>query len=122
MKRLEAIVAATVVTAVIALAMLAVGLNALVNQNSVPVSNSPALASSATTAGTDPPSQAQIDQLKSLVAQYQSREQQYQTQLSQENAQIQQLQNVLAQLQQRGVIRILNDGTIQLRGFGGDGD
>ncbi len=82
--------------------------------------------------------QQQIDQLKSLIAQYQAREKQYQTTLSQDqqtlsqyqqqlnndNAQVQQLENILVQLQRAGVIQIGADGSVTLgrtRGFGDGG-
>ena len=70
----------------------------------------------------------QVAQLQSLVAQYQAREQQYQQrekqlqdQLAQVSAQlqtdeqtVQQAQMILSALQQRGLIRITNDGRIFL--------
>ncbi len=116
MKRLVAILTAAVVTSLIALAMLVVGVNAMVNPNSVPVSDSPNAPSTVTQTTTtmDPQAAAQINQLKSLVAQYQSREQQYQAQVNQLNTQVQQLQGVLQQLQRLGIIRINADGSIQL--------
>ncbi len=123
MKRLVAILTAAVVTSLIALAMLVVGVNAVTNPNSVPVSDSPNIPSAVTqpTSTADPQAAAQINQLKSLVAQYQSREQQYPTQVNQLNSQVQQLQGVLQQLQQLGIIRINADGSIQLgRGRRGD--
>jgi peptidoglycan hydrolase CwlO-like protein len=121
MKRLEAIIAATLVTGVVALAMLAIGVSAVLNQNSVPVSNSVADVTNTTFSPTDPQGSAQIDQLKNLVVKYQSREQQYQAQLDRANTQIQQLQDVLDRLQRMGVIRILSDGTIQVRRSGSGG-
>lgn len=110
MKRKQALIAAALMTVVVALSLLAVGVNAALNPNSVPVSNSPttALAVSSTSA------EGQINQLKSLITQYQAREKQYQQQLSTVNGQVQQLQSVLVQLQQAGVISIQNDGTITL--------
>jgi peptidoglycan hydrolase CwlO-like protein len=133
-KQILALVTAFLVTSVIGLGMLAIGANAATNPNSVPVSDAPGDSSPAITAG-DAQSQsgqsgdvvtqyqnrerqyqAQINQLNGLIAQYQSREKQYQTQLDQTNTQLQQLQQVLSELQRRGVIRVLSDGTIQLLG------
>jgi TolA-binding protein len=127
MKRMQAIFAAALITAVIAVGIVAVGVNAAVNTNSVAPSDSP---NAAATGAANPnlaanvqTAEAQINQLKSLITQYQAREKQYQQQLSAENTQLQQLQSILAQLQQAGVIRIGSDGTITLgraRGFGDD--
>ena len=140
MKQIQALVAAILVTAVIGLGMLAIGVNAALNTNTVPVNDSPpsAVAAandsqiSAQTAGSSNlvaqyqdrekqyqtqlnQANAKIQQLNSLVAQYQDREKQYQTQLSQANARTQDLQNILNELQRRGIIHINSDGTIQLR-------
>jgi septal ring factor EnvC (AmiA/AmiB activator) len=122
MKQIPALIAALVITAIIGVAMFAVGANALMNTNTLPVTNGPASASSAA----DPnlsQAQDQIQQLQSLVAQYQSREQQYQQQLNQatqqlnqENAQIQSFQELLLELQRRGVIMIRSDGRILIPG------
>jgi Tfp pilus assembly protein FimV len=97
--------------------MLVVGANAVLNPNSIPVSNSPAEVSPINNlpASTDANSQSQIAQLQSLVAQYQNREKQYQAQISQLNSQLQDAQSILAELQRRGIIRIGTDGSIQLR-------
>lgn len=120
MKRLEAIIAAAIITGVVALSMLLVGINALVNPNSVTASDSPSTtALNVTTTGVD---QAQVTQWQNLISQYQSREKQYQAQLSQANTQLEQYQQVLSQLQTAGVIRITSDGRILLRRGGGDDD
>jgi hypothetical protein len=114
-KRLEAMIAAMIVTGVIGACILLVGANALLNPNSVPASNSvdvPAAIAAVTAA--DPQTLAQMNQLKDIVGQYQNREKQYQSQIDQLNGQVKQLQGVMTELQRRGVIRILNDGTIQL--------
>jgi hypothetical protein len=125
MKRLQAIIAATIITGVVALSMLLIGINALLNPNSVAVSDSPTntavnapTAPTAPTAGVD---QAQVTQYQNLISQYQNREKQYQAQLDQANTQVQQYQQVLSQLQSAGVIRITSDGRILLR-RGGSGD
>ena len=126
MKRLQGFIAATFITAIVAVGTVGIGVNALSNQNSVAVSNSPAQAAQAaqvsTKAASDQTS-AQIDQLQNLIKQYQSREQQYQTEikslsqkLSDANATADQARQVLDALQQRGIIQITQDGRIFLRG------
>ena len=134
MKQFFALTAGVLVTALVGLGMLAVGVSAATNQDRAPVSNAPA-DTTASTSDLNAPinsqitqyqdrekqyqaqldqSNAQIQQLKNLVSQYQNREQQYQTQLTQANAQAQQYLDVLTELQRRGLIRIQNDGTVQL--------
>jgi TolA-binding protein len=127
MKHLPAFIAAFIITAIVACAMLAIGANALINKNTVPVSNAPANSSSGVVpvSSTDNSTQAnnatqaQIQQLQSLISQYQARDQQYQSQLNQliqqvnqDNTQIQNLQNILVELQNRGLIFIGRDGRI----------
>jgi peptidoglycan hydrolase CwlO-like protein len=136
MKRLQGIIAATIVTIIISLGMVVIGADAATNVNSVPVSNSPAAASLASaTANTSAQAaqdaqsaqltamQAQIDQLQNLVKQYQSREQQYQTEIKSQaqklagaNQQANTFQQVLMALQQRGLIQITSDGRIFVAG------
>ncbi|MGE5263917.1 MAG: hypothetical protein ACM3S0_11090, partial [Acidobacteriota bacterium] len=72
MKRVIAVVTAAVITLIVGLGMLVVGVNAVLNPNSIPVSNSPAEASAINNlpTSTDTNSQGQIAQLQSLVAQY----------------------------------------------------
>jgi len=101
----------------IAMGMLAIGVNAALNPNAVAASNTPGdppvptvSASNATSSQT----QAEINQLQNLIAQYQNREKQYQTELDQANSQLQQYQALLAEMQRRGLIRINSDGSIQL--------
>jgi biotin-(acetyl-CoA carboxylase) ligase len=115
MKRLTALLAAFGMTAVVGLAMLGVGLNAMSNRNSVQTQNSPA-ASSAQASAASP---AELQQMQSLIQQYQARDQQYQSQLNtvvqqlnQRNAQLQQFTQLLLELQSRGLIFIQPDGTI----------
>ncbi len=126
MKRLEAIIAATLVTGAVALCMLLIGLNALLNPSAVRASNAPGSAVSVpNSAGSNsvaPNSglnnsadQAQITELQNQISQYQQ-------QLDQANTQLQQYQQVMIQLQQSGVIRIGRDGTILLRAPRGDDD
>lgn len=117
MKTFPAILFALGITAVVAIVMVVIGANALVNPNTVPVANAPS--SSVAAASYNPNSKAgdspsssqsassaqsaqtaqnqQLAQLQALVAQYQSRETQYQSELNQA---IQQLNNANSQLQQ----------------------
>lgn len=120
MKRLEAFIAAAVITGVIALCMLLIGINALINTNSVAASDSPV--SSALNTTTPNVDSAQVSQWQNLVAQYQDREKQYKAQLDQANTQLEQYQRVLSELQSAGVIRITSDGRILLRQGGGSDD
>lgn len=145
MKRFQGFIAATLVTFIVGFGMLAIGVNAASNTNSVPVSdspasnslanNSPAQAAAAATskivnvsnAAVDQ-AQAQINQLQATIKQYQDREKQYQDrekqyqtelsrvsqQLNDATAQADQLQQILVALQQRGVIRISDDGRISI--------
>jgi peptidoglycan hydrolase CwlO-like protein len=133
MKRLQALAAAVIITGLVGLGMLAIGVNAALNPNTVAASNAPGDPATDVSAAS-PDAQAQVKQLQDLVAQYQdrekqyqaqlnqyqSREQQYQAQLNQAGAQLQQYQQLLVELQRRGLIRINGDGSILLprRGFG----
>ncbi len=121
MKRFQALVAATITTALVVFGVLVIGVDAASNSDSVPVSDSPAAAIS--TLSTPAQARTQIDQLQDLISQYQDREQQYQAeisnlsqQLSDATQQAQQLQQILIALQQRGVIRISRDGRIFIPG------
>ncbi len=68
LKRLQALIAATIVTGIIAVGMFIVGANAILNPNSIPVSNSPAAAGTANNApSSDVQAQAEINQLQSLI-------------------------------------------------------
>ena len=130
MKRLQGLIAATLITIVVGFGMVGIGVNAASNPNSVAVSNSPASASQASANASQVSANsasdqaaAQIDQLQSLIKQYQSREQQYQTEikslsqkLSDANAQADQARQILQALQERGIIQITRDGQIFLRG------
>lgn len=124
-KPLMAVLIALLVTACVGVSIFAIGGAALVNKNGVTPSDSPAQASNASMANSSQQSD-QVNQLQGLVSQYQDREKQYQQreqqlqqQLAQANAQIQQDQQTLQQvqmllgaLQQRGLIRLTNDGRI----------
>ncbi len=139
MKTLPALLFALGITAVVAVAMVVIGSNALVNPNTTPITNSPpssnvaAVSLNTSSQAADPPAAsqtAQLQQLQALVTQYQDREKQYQselnqsiqqlndanTQLQQANAEIQQFQQLLQLLQERGLIRITSDGQIYVRG------
>ena len=124
MKKIQALIAAAMITGLLGLGMLAIGVNAALNPNSVAASDTPGSASPAVSATTSQ-AQAQIAQLQNLIAQYQNREKQYQVQLDQADTQLQQYQALLAEMQRRGLIRINSDGSIQLPrrslGLGDDG-
>jgi septal ring factor EnvC (AmiA/AmiB activator) len=134
MKKIQALIAAVMITGLVGLGMLAIGVNAALNPNTVAASDSPgsapAVASdtsgsvSAAVGATTSQAQTQIAQLQNLIAQYQNREKQYQAQLDQADTQLQQYQALLAEMQRRGLIRINGDGSIQLprRGLGGGDD
>ena len=124
-KPFMAVLIAVLVTACVGAGMFAVGGAALVNKDGVTPANSPSQASGDSTVNASQ-SADQVAQLQSLVSQYQDREQQYQQreqqlqgELAQANAQIQQdqqtleqVQMLLAALQQRGLIRLTNDGRV----------
>lgn len=126
MKRsISAILVGLLITACVGVSILGIGGAALFNKNGVPSASSPAQVSSSS--GANSPQQvSQSDQAQNLISQYQDHEQQYkqreqqlQAELAQANAQIQQdqqtiqqFQNLLSALEQRGLIRITNDGRI----------
>lgn len=126
-KQLPALIAAILMTGFIALVMTVTSANALFNKNTVAVSNAPATTSQSAATSLE---QAQIQQLQARIDEYQQREQQYQqllqtnqaqlqqaqSQLGQASAQIEQFQNFLFALQNRGLIRIRNDGTVVITG------
>jgi hypothetical protein len=124
-KSFGALLIAFLMTCMVAVSIFAIGGAALHNRTGVPVSDS--LAQGAGSASLNSPAQSdQLSQLQSLVSQYQDREKQYQqreqqlqSQLSQAQAQVQQDQQMLQQvqlllraLQQRGVIRVTDDGRV----------
>ena len=116
-KQLTAFIAATLITGTIALSMIVVGVSAMSNHNGTVASNS--TTQTAAIANTTSSDQAQIAQLQSLVAQYQAREQQYQSALNSDNAQLTQaatemqaVQQLLAYLESRGIIQINSQGQI----------
>ena len=112
MKHASAITAAIIITAVIGLGILVIGLSAFTNKNIVPLQNSPnsSLASNSSSANTVQSSAytaADVQQLQQQVDSLQS-------QLSQASQMIQEYQNLILALQQRGVIRIGQNGAIYL--------
>lgn len=116
MKQLPALVAAFVMTGMVGVTMLGIGANALLNQHTQPTLDSAVSAAPVTTAG-DPT--GQVQQLEARIAEYQAREQQYQSvvnglqqQVAQEQNQVQAFAQLLGELQNRGVISIQGDGTI----------
>ncbi len=108
-KRIQALIAALIITGLVACGMLTVGINALFNTDTVPVQAAPnqPVGSASTTGGT-----ATAAQLQQQNAQLQSELNAANDQLSQDQQIIQQLQGVLTALQQRGVISITPDGRI----------
>ena len=137
-KQLTAFIAAIFITICIAAGIFAVSGVAFANSNGVQASNTsagqgasgvvPVNASNTVNSQAQVQQQQQIQQLQSLVAQYQQRdqqyqqrEQQYQTQLNQANAQLaqskqqlQQFQQLVTFLQQRGIITINSDGQVYI--------
>jgi hypothetical protein len=116
MKHFTALLAALGMTAIVGLALLGIGLNAMVNRNVVQTQDAPSVS---TTSQISVASSTQVDQMQSLIRQYQARDQQYQSQLNsviqqlnQRNAQLQQFTQLLLELQNRGLIFIQPDGTI----------
>ena len=123
-KQFMAILAALFITACVGASIFAIGGTALINKNTGTLSDS---STQVTVISDSNLSQLdQVAQLQDLVSQYQAREQQYQQreqqlkdQLAQANAQnqqdqqlLQQVQTLLGALQQRGLIRVSNDGRI----------
>jgi len=131
-KQATAFVAAIFITLCIALGIFAISGVAFANSNGVQASNVPGQGGSTNDNASNVVSQVQvqqqqqIQQLQSLVSQYQQRdqqyqqrEQQYQAQLSQANAQLSQAQQQMQQyqqlvtfLQRRGIITVTSDGQV----------
>ena len=119
-KHYTALLAAFAITMCIGAGMLLVSANAFLNKNGSPVADSPAAATA--TAEVKSAEQAQIQQLQSLVTEYQAREAKYQAELKtagqdlqQANNQIRQYQLVLMALQDRGYIDVNSNGQITIR-------
>jgi len=119
-KHYTALLAAFAITMCIGAVMLLVSDNAFLNKNGSPVADSSAAATA--TAEIKSAEQAQIQQLQSLVTEYQTREAKYQNELKsagqdlqQANNQIRQYQLVLMALQDRGYIDVNSNGQITIR-------
>lgn len=118
-KQHTALLAAFLVTVCMAAGMFLISGSALMNKNSLPVADSPAEATA--TAQVKSAEEAQIQQLQTLVAEYQTRETQYQSelqnagrQLEQANAEIRQYEMLLMALQNRGLIMVDSNGRITI--------
>jgi len=132
-KHIPALIAAFAITAIVGVLMLGLGANALFNKNVITAQ----AASSDNSINLDT---ATPEELKALIAEYQSREAQYQQelnqaadQINQANGQIEQYQSFIMALQNAGVIQINRNGqvTVMTSPFGnnreneggfGDGD
>lgn len=118
-KQYTALLVAFAVTICMGAGMLLVSGSALINKNGIPVADSPAAATA--TAEVKSAEQAQIQQLQSLVTEYQAREVKYQSELSsagqqlqQANDQLRQYQMLLTALQNRGVITVDASGRVSI--------
>jgi TolA-binding protein len=127
MKTIPALIAGMLTSALIVLIMVLVGLNALLNPNTV--AEASAAGDPGTTAVVSGASSdsAQVQQLQTRIAEYQQREKQYQgqvnqleTNLQQANNQLEQYQQLVDTLQQMGLIRVGQDGQIYLPRSRGD--
>jgi peptidoglycan hydrolase CwlO-like protein len=119
-KQYTALLAAFAITICMGAAMLLVSGSALINRNGIPVADSPAAATATAQAKTA--EQAQIQQLQSLVTEYQTREVKYQAELKsagqdldRANNQMRQYQMLLLALQNRGYISIDPSGRILIQ-------
>jgi len=119
-KQYTALLAAFGITICMGAGMLLVSGSALMNKNGIPVADSPAAATA--TAEVKTAEQAQIQQLQSMVAEYQTREVKYQSELQnagqdlqRANDQMQQYQMLLMALQNRGYITIDRNGRISIQ-------
>jgi uncharacterized protein YlxW (UPF0749 family) len=118
-KQYTALLAAFAITICMGAGMLLVSGSAFFNKDGIPVADSPAAATA--TAEVKSAEQAQIQQLQSLVNEYQAREVKYQSELStagqqlqQANDQLRQYQVLLTALQSRGIINIDANGRVSL--------
>ncbi len=112
-KRVQALIAALIITGLVACGMLTIGVNALSNTNTVPVQNAPgAQAQPVNVSATSGGSAGSAAQLQQENAQLQDQLNQANAQLGQDQEIIQQLEAVLNALQQRGLISISPDGHV----------
>lgn len=112
MKQVQALFAALVVTAIVAAGMLLIGVNAVLNPNTVPIQDAPASIGTNLSAAPALAPDANQSQVNRLQAQLNNATQQ----LNQTQAQLQQDEMILNELQRRGIIRIQSDGTVQISG------
>jgi hypothetical protein len=120
-KQVIAFLSAFIITAIVALSMLVVGVNAASNPNSVAASNSATAPAAASVSSGSAASPAEVARLQSLLAQYQARDQQYQAALASDNQQLaqasqemQMIQQLLVYLQNHGLIQINSQGQISV--------
>lgn len=113
-KHVPALVAAFAITAILGTIMLGVGINAKLNKNVI-------TAQAAVDTKLIDVQSATPEELRSLIAQYQQREVQYQTeltkaasQLDEANMKVSQYENLILALQNAGVIQINRNGQVTL--------
>ncbi|MGW8227077.1 MAG: hypothetical protein ACWGOY_15150 [Anaerolineales bacterium] len=118
-KHVAAIAAALVMTLLIGGAVLAFGVNAILNQNFTTTAQAAGLTGVDTAISQAASDQALIDQLQAQISEYQAREAQYQTELKDAADQINQLslqgqqsQALISALVNAGVINITSDGRV----------
>ena len=108
MKAFPAIIFGLIITAAIGATMFIIGSNALLNQNSVAVTNAPASASANVNAA--PASSSadvqQLKQMQQLINQYQTRENQYQQELQQAAKRLNDANAQLTQANQQPVAKL----------------
>ncbi len=125
-KHVPALIIAFGMTALVAVAMIALGANALFNNNVTSAEAAPA-ATEITV-----PDNATIEDLQAIITEYQAREVQYQAeltqaaeQLNQANTQVQQYESLVTELQTLGVITMDANGQVTVTQaqpvFGGEG-
>jgi uncharacterized protein YlxW (UPF0749 family) len=119
-KQYTALLAAFAITICMAAGMLLISVSAFVNKNGIPVADSPAAATAIAEIKTA--EQAQIQQLQTMVTEYQTREVKYQSELSsagqdlqKANNQLRQYQMLLMALQSRGYITVDANGQVTIR-------
>ena len=113
-KHVPALVAAFAITAILGTIMLGVGINAKLNKNVI-------TAQAAVDTNSIDLQSATPEELQALIAQYQQREVQYQTeltkaasQLDEANMKVSQYENLIMALQNAGVIQINRNGQVTL--------
>ena len=119
-KTIPAVIATIIMSVFIGMAILALGLNALLSKNVTVAQAAPAAGSQVDA------SQATIQDLQATITQYQQREVQYQSELKkaadeidQANQQNQQFRQLILALQNAGVIQITQDGRVRITGGSG---